>query len=405
MITKRRMTLFFLVSILFSLAASFAHPVTPTLFQNLGMADYLFGYALASMQLVSFMLSPFWGKINTFISCRVSMLISCIGYALGQFFFAIATTETQFILARAFAGIFTGGTFVSILNYVINVTKDERQRGVYLTASATIQSVAGAFGFFVGGMLGAIDLSYALIAQVITLALCGFLFYFVCVDDVDPMIKGQGINWGKLVREANPFTSFVTAGKFMTIALAILFASSTFHSLGQTAFDQSFNYYIKDQFNFSSAYNGALKAAMGIITLIANSTICVYLINKTDVRKSIVGLLGLCSVTMLAIINTDSIIPFLTINVFFYAFAAICVPLLQNIAAKYASSGGDSNLVMGFYNSIKSLGGIIGAAASGSLYTLNPKYPFFCSLLAFAVATILAYFFYQSVKKRNYDTV
>ena len=50
-------------------------------------------------------------------------------------------------------------------------------------------------------------------------------------------------------------------------------------SLGFTAFDQSFNYYIKDVFGFSSGYNGLLKGAMGIITLIANTTIALWLIN------------------------------------------------------------------------------------------------------------------------------
>ena len=392
MYNKKRLVFFFFVSTLFNLSASFAHPVTPTLFKNLGLGDYMFGYALAAMMTCNFLFSPFWGKMNSFLSSRVSLLISCLGYALGQVFFATATTEAGILLARALAGTFTGGCFVSCTNYIINMAPDEKTRGSWLAVAAAIMSVGGAFGYFIGGTLGAINIQYALVAQIVTLSLCGILFLFSCENDAREPLKN--LDPKRLAREANPFAAFVESGKFMTVLLAVMFAMTAFHYLGQTAFDQSFNYYIKDQFDFSSAYNGILKAAMGFITLIANSTICVYLIHKTDVRKSTIGVFVLCSVTMLAIILIESVAPFLIINVLFYAFSSILMPLLQDIAASNAQ-GKDSNLVMGFFNSIRSLGGILGAFASGALYTFNPKLPFVCSFLAFAVGVFCSAFFYK----------
>ena len=143
---KTRFAAFFSVMILFNLAANFAHPVTPTVIQELGLNDYMFGVALAAMMLTNFLLSPFWGKINSYISSKTSMLICCCGYGVAQIWFAYAQTELMIILARMFAGLFTGGVFVSFLTYVVSVARPEDQ-GKYLTYTATIKSVAGAFGY------------------------------------------------------------------------------------------------------------------------------------------------------------------------------------------------------------------------------------------------------------------
>jgi len=398
-LNNKKMLRFFAVSVVFYMASGFAHPVTPTLFQSLNLGNYMFGYALAAMMTMYFIFSPFWGKLNDYISSKTIMLIGCTGYAIGQVFFLLAHTELQFICARAFAGIFTGSVFVAIMNYTVHMAEDETQRGVWLTTGATIQSVSAAFGFFGGGMIGSIKTEYAIIAQITLLASCGILFSFVCEKDVKE--NAEKINFNKIVKEANPFAAFVASKNFMTPLLAMLFAVCALHSLASTGFDQSFNYYIRDQFQFSSAYNGILKAAMGLITLVANSTLCVYLIKKTDVRKSVCVALGVCATTMLWIININQITMFLAVNVLFFAFTSICLPLLQSVVADNAH-GEQSNLVMGFYNSVKGLGGIFGAVASGALYVYNPKFPFVCSMLALVLATVFAGLFYVgSIKKEK----
>ena len=81
---KTRFLLFFVAMALFHLAANFAHPVTPTIIQELGLPDYMFGLMLAVMMIANFALSPSWGNINRFISSRESLLICCVGYAAAQ---------------------------------------------------------------------------------------------------------------------------------------------------------------------------------------------------------------------------------------------------------------------------------------------------------------------------------
>jgi DHA1 family multidrug resistance protein-like MFS transporter len=156
--------------------------VTPTIIQDLHLPDYMFGLMLAAMQLTNFLFSPFWGKLNISISSRQTLLICCCGYGFAQLGFACATTQTMILLARILAGFFVGGIFVSFLTYVINTAKPEDQ-AKFLTYSATIQAVFGAFGYLVGGILGEFSIRGTFFLQAFCLGLAGVMFRLVCLPD------------------------------------------------------------------------------------------------------------------------------------------------------------------------------------------------------------------------------
>jgi DHA1 family multidrug resistance protein-like MFS transporter len=379
------------------MAANFAHPVTPTIIQQRGFGDYMFGVALAAMMTVNFLFSPFWGKMVSYLSSRRIILICSLGYAVGQAMFGMATTERMMISARMFAGMFTGGAFTALLTYLVNTSPDET-RSKYLIVAATIQTVAGAFGYFVGGMLGEIDVRFAIIAQVVTLSGCGALFYLTCENDATANLRV--IKPGALFKEANPLTAFLAGRKIMTPLFVALFAVCALANLGGVAFDQSFNYYLKAQLGLSSGYNGVIKALIGFVCLAANATIGLWLIEKTDIRRSSIYVYLLCSCSMLIVVLTNAVAPFVVANVIYFGFLAVSVPLTQSLVADRAK-GTDSNLVMGYYGGLRSLGAIFGALSAGLLYTINPKWPFVLGLVAFVCATVATGCYYYLSKREE----
>lgn len=381
----KHLLLFYTGSMLLNIASSLAHPVTPTIFTNLGLGSYMFGVALAAQLLTNFLFSPFWGWLSAYLSSRKVLLITCIGYGAGQALFGLATTEVGFIAARALTGIVCGGSFVCMTTYVVNTAPDSVSRGKQLTTTATFLMVGSAFGYFIGGLLGEIFPHFAIIVQVILLALSGVVFYVGCVDDACYTV--QDLKKNASPAEWNPFHSFALAKNFLTPVFMILFVACLLQNLGYTCFDQTFNYYIRDQFHFSSGYNGILKGIMGFISLAANSTICIRLIQKTDIRKSTAGVLAICSLAMLGVAWFEQVIPFVIVFVIFFAFNCVSLPLLQDLVA-HDGKEAESGLVMGLYNAMKSLGGIIGALFAGLLYTANPKMPFVWGALSFVLATV-----------------
>ncbi len=358
----------------------------------------MFGVALAAMMMMNFSFSPFWGKLCSYIPVKTILFICAIGYAVGQAFFCMANTELAVIAGRMFAGIFTGGAFTALANYVINITPDPVQRASRLTTQVTIQNVAGAAGYFIGGMLGLISVEVTFIIQIITLAGCGVLFFLLCEDDTPMKHKPDKL---LSLREANPFAAFASAKQFMTPMMALLFVVIAVTSIGQNSFDQSFNYYIKDQFNLSSAYNGIFKALIAIVTLVANSTICLWLQRKTDTNRSFLPILLCCTVSLGAILFFDTLVPFVAVDVIFFTFNAVRLPLLQNMCAM-RSNAENSNQVMGFYQAMNSMGGIFGALFAGLIYETNPLLPFILAFVSFAIgSTIAAVYVSKYRKKKN----
>lgn len=383
---KTRFTAFFAAMVIFNLAANFAHPVTPTVIQNLHLHDYMFGVALAAMQFTNFLVSPFWGKFNSYISARISLLVCCCGYGIAQVWFAYSTTEFQIILARMFAGLFTGGVFVSFLTYVVGTSRPEDQ-GKHLTITATIQSVASAFGYMIGGFLGEISVTLAFMVQAVTLLAVGAMFFFICKSEGDSGFKD--ISVGQLVREANPFQAFIDSRTFMSVSFALLFTVNALINFGNTGFDQAFNYYLKDVLGLTSSYNGIIKAAVGMISFISNMTLCLWIIRKTDTKRSMVCLTAVCAAAALGTVISPNIGLFIAFSVLVYAGYSVSVPVLQDMVANQATVE-QKNLVMGFFNATKSLGSIAGSMTAGFIYSVHVKLPFGCTLVIYGVSAAVA---------------
>ena len=381
---KTRFLLFFAAMVLFNLAANFAHPVTPTIIQDLALPDYMFGLMLAAMQFSNFLFSPFWGKLNGSISSRQTLLICCTGYGVAQLGFACATTQGMILLVRVLAGVFVGGIFVSFLTYVINMARPEDQAR-YLTYSATIQAVCGAFGYLVGGVLGEFSIRGTFFLQAICLGLAGLLFRLVCLPDG----RQEQVSMKQIAGEANPLRAFIDGKYFLNMAFVMLFAVNILMNFANTGFDQVFNYYLKDQLGLTSAYNGIIKAAVGLISFAFNMTVCLWIIRKTDTRKSMILLMGLCTLASVGTLLIPQIQLFILLSVFVYAGYSVSLPVLQNMVAAQADPA-QKNLVMGFYNATKSLGSIIGSLMAGFLYAVHTKLPFAVVAAAYGCSVLAA---------------
>lgn len=382
---KTRMIWFFIVVIMLNIAANLAHPVTPTIIKNLNLRDYMFGAAYAAMMFSNFLFSPFWGKRNEYRNSKNTMALCCFGYSIGQLLFAISKTEGTILCARVFSGIFTGGIFVSFLTYLVHISNAE-EKGRNLAILAALGSVASAFGYFIGGMLGENSILLVFLLQAGMLTLCGILFWLVCDEDGT---KEERPSYRQQIRTANPFVAFFEAKRFMNKRFVLIFLVCGLSYLGVTAFEQCFNYYIKDIFGLTSGYNGTIKAIIGIASLVVNGSICIWIMKRTNIAKSIVFVLFIGTILLFAVTFMRNQAAFIGLSIFFFICNALIVPITQEIVSTEAKVK-DSSIVMGFYNGIKSLGGIVGALAAGAFYTVEPTLPIVFGGISFLFATMFA---------------
>ena len=393
---KFRFSLFFFAMILYIFASNFIHPVTPTLIQDLNLPDYMFGMMPAATLLFMFLFSPFWGKITTMISSRNTLLVTSIGYALAQLGLAYSTLQGPILLMRALAGFFSGGSFVAFLTYVINKAEPEDQ-AKFLTYSATIQAVAAPFGYLAGGVLGEFSILGTLYILAVAMVVSGILFYIACEADFTTAVK---LSAREIVKGSNPLQAILDGKHFMTKAFALLFAVNVLTNFGNFGFDHAFNYYLKDQLGLTSSYNGIIKAAVGFVSFVANMSLCMWIIRKTNVKKSMISIALFCTVAALGVLLIPSMAVYVTCSVMVYAGYSVSLPLVQHMAAE-ESDPAQKNLVMGFYSATKWLGSVIGSLTAGLLYGIHTKLPFAVAALTYGLSFLAAigYLAYSSKRK------
>ncbi len=351
---------------------------------------------------------------------------------------------------------------VNALSYLISVS-DSENRGQYLAMFAMLQSVGTCIGYLIGGVIGDYSLMAVFYAQIGAASVLGIVTLLVLRDAPGRTLSTEkidfigaasvlGIVTLLVLRDApgrtlstekidfakiNPVTSMTTSMRrvdaAMGVYLAIVFcfgfammsydnyfgyflrdqfgfptsyngyfkaligiiaiiANSTINMWGfaMMSYDNYFGYFLRDQFGFPTSYNGYFKALIGIIAIIANSTINMWINKHTDVRKSITVILGLCSVSITAMLLASHSIPaFLGVALLYYTCNAITMPILQVMMMKDEDKS-ETGTISGLFNAFISLGRTFGPLIAAFAYGLNPLYPFVLAAAMYMIAALLS---------------
>lgn len=362
--------------------SNFHHPVTPTYFTSLGLPNHIFGTSYAMMVFTSFLTAPIWGSWGDNNSRIKTLTLSTFIYGLSQIGFAFVTSFWGIMFFRATAGIASGGYSVGLMAAIVDTSEPEN-RSVAMANYSALMSVSFAIGFLIGGALGYFSPQVVFIIQGILMLLVSLGFRFI-VGETNEETKGKQDSkvvfiWD-ILRDAKK-------SKEIFSSWIIIFLIITFFSyIASGSNVNAFNYYLKERLNLKPIVNGIWKAITGIIGLIANLTINVYLIRNTNIKKSLIGLLSLLTLSAIMIILNTSFYPFMIWNLVFFTLHTILVPILQNFAIHGHQN--DIGLMSGIYNAVKALGEMFGSIIAGFAYNISSMMPFILTAISVSIATL-----------------
>ncbi len=386
----KRLYIFFGIFAVFS---NLAHPVTPTMFIEKGFGDYLFGVSFAAMSLCFFIGSLIWGAVGDRYGHVKVMAFAGPIYGFSQLLFGLTSTVLMTIVARLIAGFFSAGIYVCSLAYLVNLTNQDN-RGRNMSYYVAINSVGSAFGYFIGGMLGNVSITVVFILQTSVIVLNGIFTRL--------MLEDTGSQDTKFIseRSLNPFKAYSSAMGKMPLILITFLSGVFLTSFATTAYDNAFNYYLRDALGLPSSYNGVIKAIIGVVTLTVNFTVNIYIEKHTDSRKSLIIVLLLCGVSSLAVPFIPVLYPFFIANILFFMFNAIYLPIQQDIVTRGQdpSTGG---IISGIFNSVRAAGMIFGSLFSGFIYELGSILPFFSTALVFFISSAISFANLKQYKSQN----
>ena len=382
---NRSVLKFFLIYFGFTIVSNFVHSITPAFLQMIQAPSYINGVAFSVMSLCSFFASPFWGKMGDRKPYPQLMAVGFFGYALGQFFFSIARGVPMLLFARVISGLLNGALAVNALSYLISVS-DSENRGQYLAMFAMLQSVGTCICYLIGGVIGDYSLMAVFYAQIGAASVLGIVTLLVLRDAPGRTLSTEKIDFTKI----NPVTSMTTSMRRVDAAMGVYLAIVFCFGFAMMSYDNYFGYFLRDQFGFPTSYNGYFKALIGVIAIIANSTINMWINKHTDVRKSITVILGLCSVSITAMLLASHSIPaFLGVALLYYTCNAITMPILQVMMMKDEDKS-ETGTISGLFNAFISLGRTFGPLIAAFAYGLNPLYPFVLAAAMYMIAALLS---------------
>ena len=371
---NRSVLKFFLIYFGFTIVSNFVHSITPAFLQMIQAPSYINGVAFSVMSLCSFFASPFWGKMGDRKPYPQLMAVGFFGYALGQFFFSIARGVPMLLFARVISGLLNGALAVNALSYLISVS-DSENRGQYLAMFAMLQSVGTCIGYLIGGVIGDYSLMAVFYAQIGAASVLGIVTLLVLRDAPGRTLSTEKIDFTKI----NPVTSMTTSMRRVDAAMGVYLAIVFCFGFAMMSYDNYFGYFLRDQFGFPTSYNGYFKALIGVIAIIANSTINMWINKHTDVRKSITAML----------LASHSIPAFLGVALLYYTCNAITMPILQVMMMKDEDKS-ETGTISGLFNAFISLGRTFGPLIAAFAYGLNPLYPFVLAAAMYMIAALLS---------------
>jgi len=369
--------------------SNIVHPITPTFLQSIGSSDAMFGIAFATMAIGNFLMAPFWGTFGDRYGYVKGLSIATIGYTCGQLIFSQATGPELVLLGRFIAGGFLSGFAVSVMAFLATAAEDNQSKAKYMALFAALTSVGAALGYFIGGFLGDFTLNtWQSVRPIFYVQAVGLLIGVVLIWPWVGELKTNQVSQPFRLSEINPLSSIIKSAPLIKGPLVMFLVISFLTSFATNAQDQSFNYFLRAQLKFPPSYNGVFKAIVGMIALTANLTLNIWLSRKTDLRKSIVPVLLMCSVSLVFLVVVESQILFFISALVFYIFNAIYLPMQQGLIVR--NTAGSKGEISGIFNAIKALGMCLGPLFSGLVFAQNPKLPFMAAFTAFLIAGILS---------------
>ena len=359
------------------------NPITPAMFLELGLPDYMFGVSFAAMAGASFFMAPVWGRLCGQIGCTKVIFIGFVTYAVTQIAFYYSVTQAEIIICRLAGGITCSAVPVATLAGLINLTgAEERSRGMLYYS---VLSTAGcAVGYSIGGFLGSISIELAFQIQVVAI----FLFALILLLT----FKDPESAW-----EERSLPDQKKSGSNITVLLAVFMASVFCASFATTAYDNAYNYYVKEALKFPNYYNGLIRAGIGGITLIVDFTVGAWLMKKTEVKRSIIACLFINGVVAVTVPLVSDVPAFVVGNFIFYAVNALYLPLQQTMATE-DSNKENSGSVAGMFNSCQYAGKVFGALFAGFIYGAGSLLPFYSSGIVFILGAGCSVLYYRMKK-------
>ena len=322
---KRRASIpIVLVLMFFQLMASnMVHPVTPTFFKDLSMPTLTCSALPLRLWRSHNPCSVRSGAVWATVWAECGYWSSPLGYVVGQLAFLLSGSVPTILLARMLSGLFAAGTTVNFMAYIADVSP-AGQLGRNMSVCAAVTSAGTAAGYLVGGVIGDLSVHGTFLAQIAILLHGG--------RRNRPAAPGRPcLSKAAAGPEKGGKPLFCIPGSPRAAhaqGLRIPVCGVCLPALQPPPMTILSIIILRINSGFPPSYNGLIYAVVGPIGLIVNFTLGLRI-----QRRKLLGPIGhhpraqrIHAAFFLAL---SQIAPFIALNMLFYVFSSMYLPLQQ----------------------------------------------------------------------------
>lgn len=232
-------------------------PILPFYVENFGVSPFGVTLLFATFSLFSFFSAPFLGSLSDKIGRRPVLLISILSTALGWFIFAGAKNVFFLFLGRIVDGL-AAGNFPIAQGYLVDISKNERERATNLGIIGAIFGVGLVVGPILGGILSEFSFSLPFYFSGI-LATLNFFGAYLFLPETN-----KKINRTKKIF-LNPFLPILNS--FQDKKLRARYLAWFLFGLAVSFHQSILALFLNDQFGFGSSEVSNVLTVMGVIIL------------------------------------------------------------------------------------------------------------------------------------------
>jgi MFS family permease len=177
------------------------NPLLAPMVRELGLSEVQGGLLITAASLMFTIGSPFWGGRIALWGYKRVLLLSLCGFGMAYGIFAVVlglgveraiTPLAAFLgllVVRGFAGFLMSGTPVTAQAYIVSVTS-----GPERTSGIALLGIANGMGFIAGPILGALLVSFGLVAPIVAAAVLPLIAAVLIATQLRDPSKRQEVN-------------------------------------------------------------------------------------------------------------------------------------------------------------------------------------------------------------------
>nr|WP_231382372.1 MFS transporter [Bacillus sp. 105MF] len=361
-------------------------PVLPEIITNLGVPSHHLGMLLSSYSLISFLTSPFWGKISDRIGRRPVLLIGILGYSISFFLTGIVIDNlVGLYISRGLNGLFAGALYTAATASIVDMTT-ETERNRYIGMLGACIGMGFIIGPAIGGMLS--HFGNAVPFQIASnLLIILFLYTFFTFK--------ESLNNTEEKDAENSFKKFV---RLPAASIGLLFITFTI-SMALAGLESTYQLFGKKAFDITPFQVGIIFLASGLVDAFIQGGLIRYIRNGDEKRYIIIGQVISATGLFLIPFITNLLWAGICLSIFTAGNALVRTCTLSFLTKQVKT---DHGTISGLNFSFDSLGRIIGPIFFTMIFTSQGAVSFIVGGIITMLSTGLVIIF--SKKQHTYGS-